>query len=584
MGITAQGRALIARTKNGEQLTFTKIKIGTGVLPGGQTEASRTSLVNFLKDVPITSAYLKTPEQFNIKVLFSNEGLTEAKRITEQGIYAKIGNEAEVLYAYFYLTNGFIDLPVPTGDRYIKSVKEFGLKTSDTGNAQVVIDGLIVHPTIEDMNREVSRIDNTLNDLENTKANKTTLTSELDKKVHKFESFGNMTGVHKSIVLKDLCTQTGTVTGAIEVTHDINFEGNVRISISNYSGNDLEFLFRRFPSLVMSEVIVLSKGVDVPKFYLFNNKFYIGETSDSYMWSTIKIDQLSIKGNVDTVSFNVNVVTIKDSGGTEIAPSLNAHTLQGYKIDSNSENALWLGGTIYAKIVEMKNLILGGAAGAYDTLKELQDLLTSGVSGLDALLTKIGLKVDKSAYTAQNDILVGTGPSSFIKKTPEEIRTILNVQDGANKIPLGSVIVGYFTVTPTGYVKPNTYYSKTAFPKLYAQLLSLGFAPTHPTIADLFATPILNGEFLRFLDDGRGVDPSRTTGSFQDQMVLLHGHEYTRAFSGSNNTMWHSNTTEAISTGSDNITNTLNGAIKPFGGTENRPRNVALPGLIKADD
>lgn len=170
MGITAQGRALIARTKNGEQLTFTKIKIGTGVLPAGQTEASRTSLVNFLKDVPITASYLKTPEQFNIKVLFSNEGLTEAKRITEQGIYAKIGDEAEVLAYYYYIATGFIDLPVPSGDRFIKSVKEFGLKTSDTGNAQVIIDGLIVHPTIEDMNREIVRIDNALTNLENTKA------------------------------------------------------------------------------------------------------------------------------------------------------------------------------------------------------------------------------------------------------------------------------------------------------------------------------------------------------------------------------------------------------------------------------
>lgn len=39
--------------------------------------------------------------------------------------------------------------------------------------------------------------------------------------------------------------------------------------------------------------------------------------------------------------------------------------------------------------------------------------------------------VPKSAYTAANDILVGTGASAVLKKNPAEIRAILNVADGA---------------------------------------------------------------------------------------------------------------------------------------------------------
>lgn len=55
--------------------------------------------------------------------------------------------------------------------------------------------------------------------------------------------------------------------------------------------------------------------------------------------------------------------------------------------------------------------------------------------------------VPKSAYTAANDILVGTGASVVLKKTPTEIRAILNVADGANitaaaNIPDNSIVRG----------------------------------------------------------------------------------------------------------------------------------------------
>lgn len=39
-----------------------------------------------------------------------------------------------------------------------------------------------------------------------------------------------------------------------------------------------------------------------------------------------------------------------------------------------------------------------------------------------------------------------------------------------------------------------------------------------------FRIPLLLGEFMRFLDAGRGVDPGRLLGSFQDHQFQSHGH------------------------------------------------------------
>ena len=51
--------------------------------------------------------------------------------------------------------------------------------------------------------------------------------------------------------------------------------------------------------------------------------------------------------------------------------------------------------------------------------------------------TALNLKIDKSAYTAANDILVGTGASAYVKKTPTEVKSILgmaNVDNTADSV------------------------------------------------------------------------------------------------------------------------------------------------------
>ncbi len=84
-----------------------------------------------------------------------------------------------------------------------------------------------------------------------------------------------------------------------------------------------------------------------------------------------------------------------------------------------------------------------------------------------------------------------------------------------------------------------------------------------------FRGPEGRGEFIRILDNTRGVNPGRVAGSSESDMFREHSH--TQGFisqtqAGSGGTFWAG--TVATSTG---LT----------GGSETRPRNIAYPGRIK---
>ncbi|QDP49094.1 phage tail protein [Hyphomonas sp.] len=115
-----------------------------------------------------------------------------------------------------------------------------------------------------------------------------------------------------------------------------------------------------------------------------------------------------------------------------------------------------------------------------------------------------------------------------------------------------------------------------------------GAAISRTTYADLFAVigttfgagdgsttfnlPDLRGEFIRGWDNGRGVDGSRVFGSAQSDEVKSHSHGY------------HTNVGAFAAGGAAQLN--FNGAgsavsTNAFGGSETRPRNIALLACIK---
>ncbi|MQY50188.1 phage tail protein [Rhodocyclus gracilis] len=153
---------------------------------------------------------------------------------------------------------------------------------------------------------------------------------------------------------------------------------------------------------------------------------------------------------------------------------------------------------------------------------------------------------------------------------------------GASGMPTGAIIYVPATTAPAGHIKANgALLSRAAYPALWAYAQASGnladsdgawqngqFSPGDGSTT--FRVPDLRAEFLRGFDDGRGIDAGRLIGSAQAGAIQSHSHtmpiQLVQCSSGNANMT-------AISGGPTNTGAT--------GGTETRPRNVAMLACIK---
>jgi len=137
-------------------------------------------------------------------------------------------------------------------------------------------------------------------------------------------------------------------------------------------------------------------------------------------------------------------------------------------------------------------------------------------------------------------------------------------------VPVGAVFYFAANIAPIGYLKCNgdtvtdgvgTVQSVTAnFSALYAVLSSTYGSPGK--------LPDLRGEFIRGWDDSRGIDSDRVFGAAQSDDFKSHNHSVPANGSGAAAAPATGNGIGTFSTGFT-------------GGTETRPRNIALLACIK---
>lgn len=168
----------------------------------------------------------------------------------------------------------------------------------------------------------------------------------------------------------------------------------------------------------------------------------------------------------------------------------------------------------------------------------------------------------------------GTGAS-----TAADARTNLGVPSVAQMnaavtaaVPAGSVFYFAAASAPTGYLKcDGSAVSRTTYATLFA-ITGTAFGTGDGSTT--FNLPDLRGEFIRGLDDGRGVDVGRTLGSAQADDFKSHTHP-------GNYPGTQVSATGAFEEGRGSPDWTLSTATGATGGTETRPRNVALLACIK---
>lgn len=134
--------------------------------------------------------------------------------------------------------------------------------------------------------------------------------------------------------------------------------------------------------------------------------------------------------------------------------------------------------------------------------------------------------------------------------------------------------VAYFprTTAPVGWFKCNgAAVSRTTYAALFA---AIGTAAGPGDGSTTFNVPDLRGEFIRGLDDGRGVDSARVVASAQGDEFKSHVHGVQAQIANiTTNSSYINRSVQGQSVATQNTLAT--------GGTETRPRNIALLACIK---
>jgi len=144
-----------------------------------------------------------------------------------------------------------------------------------------------------------------------------------------------------------------------------------------------------------------------------------------------------------------------------------------------------------------------------------------------------------------------------------------------NSVPTGSVHQFAMNTAPTGYLKCNgAAVGRTTYAALFAAIgTTWGVGDGSTT----FNLPDLRGEFVRGWDDGKGTDSGRTFASAQAGAIESHTHTIKL---GADNQIGHDASVEGDRT-IDTSGSATAGYVQATGGTETRPRNIALLYCIK---
>lgn len=132
------------------------------------------------------------------------------------------------------------------------------------------------------------------------------------------------------------------------------------------------------------------------------------------------------------------------------------------------------------------------------------------------------------------------------------------------QVPVGSIQMWMTSTPPTGWVEMKGQ-STSAYPLLASVIGG--------TIPDM------RGVFARGYDNGRGFDAGRSLGSYQADEFKSHTHTQNIPMDGAGG----ANMQSLTSTANSDENWQQSGTTEATGGSETRPKNVALMYIIKAE-
>ena len=98
--LTERGMSLLMRAIGGEQITFTRFKVGSGSLPNGSDGSDLNDLISPVLAIPITDMDDTQSGLISLTGEFDNENVESDFAWRELGIFAHGEDNVEILYAY----------------------------------------------------------------------------------------------------------------------------------------------------------------------------------------------------------------------------------------------------------------------------------------------------------------------------------------------------------------------------------------------------------------------------------------------------------------------------------------------------
>ena len=299
--------------------------------------------------------------------------------------------------------------------------------------------------------------------------------------------------------------------------------------------------------------------------------------------SSIQYDLSILSGNITALDNNTPSNTGTGASGTwRISITGNAGTV--------TNGVYTTGNQTIAGVKTFSSTISGSIDGNAATVTN--GVYTTGnqtIAGVKTFSSTISGSIDGNAatvtngvYTTGNQTIAGT--KTF---TGEIFAAAFNgSHKGIGAEQPGMVSFFAMTTAPQGWLKANgDAVSRTTYANLFAAIGTTYGAGDGSTTFNL---PDLRGEFLRSLDDGRGVDTGRTIGSSQAAADnTISQFESARNPAGENNTAGAETVPANGNWSGWRVTGrSLDGddhhiRMKTNGVTDTRPRNVALLVCIK---
>lgn len=153
---TEQGLQMLVQAQNSHTLTFTCGKLGSGVLADSDDISKFTDLKSPKMILPIVSKDDSNPEKIVLTFDTSNTALEQGFVSREIGIFAKLDNGYETLYAYSNAGNNYDYIPskdTPSDENRLVVT----LVVSSSANIQITIDKSIIYTRISDVEEMINQ-------------------------------------------------------------------------------------------------------------------------------------------------------------------------------------------------------------------------------------------------------------------------------------------------------------------------------------------------------------------------------------------------------------------------------------------